>query len=107
MALISVLLVTVVMLGLAGAFFVAHKSDLALMTSAGYREQTKNCGRSVAHFVQDKLQKQFIQALAWAEQASLDKGIDLKVLDKTELVTVNVTDSSAYGAALLAGVGAG
>jgi hypothetical protein len=56
MALISVLLVTVVMLGLAGAFFIAHKSDLALMTSGTYREQTKNACLSVADFVQYKLQ---------------------------------------------------
>ncbi len=56
MALVSVLLVTVVLLGLAGAFFVAHKSDLALMVSGGYREQTKNACLSLADFVQYKLQ---------------------------------------------------
>lgn len=56
MALVSVLLVTVVLLGLAGAFFVAHRSDLALMVSGGYREQTKNACLSLADFVQYKLQ---------------------------------------------------
>jgi hypothetical protein len=56
MALVSVLLVAVVMLGLAGAFFVAHKSDLALMISGTDREQTKNACLSVADFVQYKLQ---------------------------------------------------
>lgn len=56
MALVSVLLVAVVMLGLAGAFFVAHKSDLALMVSGNDREQTKNACLSVADFVQYKLQ---------------------------------------------------
>lgn len=52
----SVLLITVVMLGLAGAFFVAHKSDLSLMTSGIQREQTKNACLSLADFVQYKLQ---------------------------------------------------
>lgn len=56
MALVSVLLITVVMLGLAGAFFLAHKSDLALMTSGHDREQTKNACVSLADFVQYKLQ---------------------------------------------------
>lgn len=56
MALVSVLLVTVVMLGLAGAFFAAHQSDLALMTSGTYREQTKNACLSVADYIQFKLQ---------------------------------------------------
>ena len=56
MALVSVLLVTVVMLGLAGAFLMAHRSDLALMTSGTYREQSKNGCMSVADFIQYKLQ---------------------------------------------------
>lgn len=56
MALVSVLLVTVVLLGLAGAFFAAHKSDLALMTSGTYREQTRNGCLSVADYIQFKLQ---------------------------------------------------
>ena len=52
----SVLLVAVVMLGLAGAFFVSHRSDLALMTSSAYREQTKNACFSVCEFIQYKLE---------------------------------------------------
>ena len=56
MALVSVLLVTVVLLAMAGAFFVAHRSDLALLGSSTYREQTKNACLSVADFVQFKLQ---------------------------------------------------
>ncbi len=55
-ALVSVLLVAVVMLGLAGAFFVSHRSDLALMTSSTYREQTKNACFSVSEFIQYKLE---------------------------------------------------
>lgn len=58
MALVSVMLVTVVILGLTGAFFVAHRSDLALMTSGTYREQTKNACLSVADFVEYKLQNE-------------------------------------------------
>ncbi len=56
MALVSVLLVTVVMLALAAAFFAAHRSDLALLTSSTYREQTKNACLSVADILQYKLQ---------------------------------------------------
>lgn len=56
MALVSVLLVTLVMLGLAGAFFAAHRSDLALMTSGTYREESKNACLSIADFIQYKLQ---------------------------------------------------
>ncbi len=56
MALVSVLLVTVVLLAMAGAFFVAHRADLALLGSTTYREQTKNACLSVADFIQFKLQ---------------------------------------------------
>lgn len=56
MALVSVLLVTVVLLAMAGAFFVAHRADLALLGSTTYREQTKNACLSVADFIQLKLQ---------------------------------------------------
>lgn len=55
-ALVSVLLVTLVMLGLAGAFLLAHRSDLALMTSSHTREETRNACLSVAEFIEYKLQ---------------------------------------------------
>lgn len=56
MALVSVLMVTVILLALAGAFFVTHKADLALLGSSTYREQTKNACLSIADFLQYKLQ---------------------------------------------------
>ncbi len=56
MALVSVLLVTVVMLALAAAFFASHRADLALLTTSTYREQTKNACLSVADILQYKLQ---------------------------------------------------
>lgn len=56
MALASVLLVTVVMLALAAAFFASHRADLALLTTSTYREQTKNACLSVADILQYKLQ---------------------------------------------------
>ena len=55
MALVTVLMVSVVLLGMAGAFFHAHKADLALLTSTSAREDTKNACLSAAEFIQFKL----------------------------------------------------
>ncbi len=49
---------------------------------------------SKEHGVKVRLKKKFIKALDWAEQVYLDKGIDLKVLENTELVKVNIDESS-------------
>ncbi len=56
MALASVLMVSVILLALAGAFFAAHKTDLALMVSAQDREYTKNGCLSVGQFLQYRLE---------------------------------------------------
>ncbi len=56
MAIASVLMIMVVLLGMAGAFFVSHKADLALMVSSAYREETKNGSLSAAEFIEFKLQ---------------------------------------------------
>lgn len=55
-ALVSVLMVSVILLALAGAFFAAHKSDLALMGTSTKLESTKNAALSASEFFQYKLQ---------------------------------------------------
>lgn len=55
-AIISVLMMSVVMLALAGAFFATHKTDLALMGTSYRLENTKNAALSAADFFEYKLQ---------------------------------------------------
>lgn len=56
MAIASVLMIMVVLLGMAGAFFASHKADLSLMATSTYREETKNASLSAADFIHYKLQ---------------------------------------------------
>lgn len=55
-ALVSVLMVGVIFLALAGAFFASHKTDLVLMGSSIKLEHTKNAALSAAEFFQYKLE---------------------------------------------------
>ncbi len=56
MALVSVLMVSIVLLAMAAAFFTSHKADLSLMVSTQAREQAKNGCLSAAEFIQYKLE---------------------------------------------------
>ncbi|MFA5507878.1 MAG: hypothetical protein WC314_07350 [Vulcanimicrobiota bacterium] len=55
-ALVSVLMVGVIFLALAGAFFASHKTDLVLMGASIKLEHTKNAALSAAEFFQYKLE---------------------------------------------------
>lgn len=55
-ALVSVLTMSVILLAMAGAFFLAHKSDLALMGTSVKIEKTKNAALSAAEFLHYKLE---------------------------------------------------
>jgi hypothetical protein len=55
-ALVSVMLVSIILLALAGAFFAAHRTDLMLMGTSTKLEKTKNAALSAAEFFQYKLQ---------------------------------------------------
>ena len=55
-ALVTVMMVSIILLALAGAFFAAHRSDLMLMGTSVKLEKTKNAALSAAEFFQYKLQ---------------------------------------------------
>lgn len=55
-ALVSVMMVSIILLALAGAFFAAHKTDLMLMGTSIKLEKTKNAALSASEFFQYKLQ---------------------------------------------------
>lgn len=55
-ALVSVLLISVILLAMAAAFFTAHKADLALMGTSTRLEDTKNSALSAAEFFQYKVE---------------------------------------------------
>lgn len=55
-ALVTVMMVSIILLALAGAFFAAHKTDLMLMGTSTKLEKTKNAALSASEFFQYKLQ---------------------------------------------------
>ena len=85
-ALVSVLMVSVILLALAGAFFAAHKSDLALMGTSTKLESTKNAALSASEFFQYKLQNdRFFGTRPFATEAlkkeSFPEGAEPALLD--------------------------
>lgn len=72
-ALVSVLMLSIILLAMAGAFFAAHKTDLVLMGTSLKMEETKNAALSAAQFMQYKLQNdRRFGTVAFREDFSLD-----------------------------------